>query len=77
MRMVESLVAKFVYRFFRELDLDHWALLARPRKTMPQVMRPVRQFTPGRGVARRANQFRAAPLRYEKSLFRVAEQKIL
>ncbi len=46
MRMVESLVAEFVYRFFRELDLDHWALLARPRKTMPRAMRPVRQFTP-------------------------------
>ncbi len=32
MRMVESLVAKFVYRFFRALDVDHRALLARPRK---------------------------------------------
>jgi hypothetical protein len=80
MRMVESLVAEFVYRFFRELNLDHWALLAIPRKTMPQVMRPVRQFTPGRGVARRADQYHIRAevcFRHGESLFSHRREKYL
>jgi hypothetical protein len=63
MRMVESLVAEFVNHFFREFDLDHWALLAEPRtKAMPLSMRPVRQSTRACRVARRANQVHARAL---------------